>query len=61
MAKGTSRKELLAHLGPPSARVLIPEDGQLREIYSFAGGRKHLGWVRLVNGAVNSVKLDPES
>ena len=61
VAKGTSRKELLAHLGPPSARVLIPEDGQLREIYSFAGGRKHLGWVRLVNGAVNSVKLDPES
>ncbi len=58
--EGASRKQVLAHLGPPAARVLIPEEGRLREIYSFTGRGKHLGWVQLTDGTVSSVKLDPE-
>ena len=58
---GISRRQLFSRLGPPAARVLIPEEDRLREIDSFVAGGKHLGWVRLVNGAVNGVQLDPES
>ena len=56
---GTTRKALVARLGIPSARVIIPEEGQLREVYHFSTRGVHLGTVRLTNGEVNRVDIDP--
>ena len=56
---GTTREDLVARLGAPSARVLIPEDGQLREVYHFTAGGVHLGTVRLTDGEVSTIEVDP--
>ena len=56
---GTSRRDLVARLGTPSARVTIPEDGELREVYHFSSGQVHLGRVTLSNGSVANVEVDP--
>lgn len=56
---GTTRKQLVARLGPPSASILIPGDGQLREICHFIGRGVHLGKVRLTDGEVSAVEIDP--
>ncbi|MCP5120171.1 MAG: hypothetical protein GY953_55955, partial [bacterium] len=48
---GVSRGDLVARLGTPSSRVLIPGDGELHEVYHFNSGRQHLGRVTLTNGS----------
>ena len=52
---GTSREELLAALGKPSSRVMVPSDGGLLEIYSYLSQDGAAGSVRLTDGAVSSV------
>ncbi len=57
LQSGTEREELLARVGRPNARVVIPEDGCLREVYVFLGTDGHLGSVELEDGAVSEVRL----
>jgi hypothetical protein len=54
---GIEREQLLAALGRPSARVIIPEDGQLRELYLFSGSGMHLGTVELTDGSVSAINV----
>ena len=56
---GTTRTELVARLGNPSAKIVIPEDGQLREVYHYTGSGVHLGIIRLTDGTVSIVEVDP--
>lgn len=58
---GTSRRDLVARLGTPSSRVMIPEHGELREVYHFSSGQVHLGKVTLSNGSVANVEVDPRA
>ena len=54
---GEDRSTVLAHLGRPSVRIFIPEDGELREVYYFSGQGRHLGMVELSNGVVQTVTV----
>ena len=56
VAVGEQRDELL-QLGPPSARITMFEEGYLLEIFSYRKKEVLLGYVRLHDGAVNSVEL----
>jgi hypothetical protein len=56
---GTTREELISRLGKPSSRLSIPESGKLTELYHYAANGTHLGFVRLINGEVSTVQLDP--
>lgn len=56
---GTQRRDVVARLGTPSARIFIPEEGQLREVYLFDSRGTHLGRVNLTNGEVSNVVVDP--
>lgn len=53
---GNSRQEVVARLGAPAARVIIPDQG-LREVYLFNSHGTHLGKVTLTNGEVESVRV----
>lgn len=53
---GLSAAELEKLLGPPSFRMLMPEDGHLVEVLEYSAGRKPLGSVRLVDGKVAEVR-----
>lgn len=53
---GTSRQDVVARLGAPAARVIIPDQG-LREVYLFHSRGTHLGKVTLTNGEVQSVHV----
>lgn len=57
---GDSRANVVAQLGRPSARVLIPGEGELEEVYFYAGRGRHLGTVRLSDGKVNTVVVNGE-
>lgn len=55
---GAVRDEVLAKLGRPSARITIPEDGRLLEIYQYTDNGKVTGALRLTDGVVSSVRVD---
>lgn len=53
---GTTRRVVLAKLGPPASMVTIPDDGHLLETFKYVSGSNWIGTVRLDNGSV--VKVD---
>jgi len=55
---GEARDEIVARLGMPSARVIIPDAGHLEEIYLYSSRQAHLGKVTLVDGAVSAVNVE---
>lgn len=57
---GTSERDVLAALGVPASRVIIPDDdGHLRESYQFWAKGSPVGTVRLDNGYVVKVEARP--
>lgn len=54
---GQARDEVVARLGAPAARVIIPDGGHLQEVYLYNSRRTHLGKVVLVDGAVSAVNV----
>ena len=52
---GTTRDQLLASLGKPASRVMLPSDGALLEIYSYLSPSGPAGSIRLTDGTVSSV------
>jgi len=55
--EGFERAALIGRLGPPSVRIIIPEWGELREVYYFSGDGEHLGTVELADGQVQVVNI----
>ncbi len=55
VAPGMSRAELL-RLGAPASKIVMDENGQLLEIYSYRQNGEKIGGVRLHNGAVASIE-----
>ena len=55
VSAGMSRVDLL-RLGMPASKIVMDEDGQLVEIYSYRQNQQRIGTVRLSNGAVASVE-----
>ncbi|MBV9770260.1 MAG: hypothetical protein JOZ32_11865 [Bryobacterales bacterium] len=56
---GSTEKEVLAVLGPPSSRVIVPDDDHLRESFQYWSKGRPVGTVRLDNGRV--VQIETES
>lgn len=57
---GASEKDVLATLGVPASRVIIPDDdGHLRESYQYWANGSQVGTVRLDNGYVVKVEARP--
>ncbi|HYL78309.1 MAG TPA: hypothetical protein VEU96_29230 [Bryobacteraceae bacterium] len=55
---GFTEKEMIAVLGPPASRVVVPDDdGHLRESCQYWGDGKLLGVVRLNDGRVATVEV----
>lgn len=54
---GHARDEVVARLGAPAVRVIIPDGGHLQEVYLYNSRRTHLGKVTLVDGAVSAVNV----
>ena len=52
---GLKREELLAQLGTPSSKIMIPEDNQMVEVYRYRANGASLGSIRLVDGKVTEV------
>jgi|SRR5580698_1237371 hypothetical protein len=58
---GSTQKEVLAVLGPPSSKVVVPDDdGHLRETLQYWVKGKPLGTVRLDNGRVIQIETKPK-
>ncbi|MGA2882436.1 MAG: hypothetical protein ABSG13_26070 [Bryobacteraceae bacterium] len=58
---GSSQKEVLATLGPPSSRVVVPDDdGHLRETLQYRVNGNPMGIVRLDNGRVVQIETKPK-
>ena len=58
---GTTAEDMVAALGQPSSRLIIPDDdGHLREICQYWANGRVLGTVRLDNGQVASVEARPQ-
>jgi hypothetical protein len=58
---GSSQKEVLTVLGPPSSRVVVPDDdGHLRESLQYVVKGKPMGTVRLDNGRVVRIETKPK-
>ncbi len=55
---GAPRKEVLAKLGTPSARITIPDGDRLVEIYRYAAKGEGVGVLRLTDGVVSTVRVD---
>ena len=54
---GSTQKEVLAVLGPPSSRVVVPDDdGHLRETFQYWVKGSPMGTVRLDNGHVVQIE-----
>jgi hypothetical protein len=53
---GAPGAEVLAALGAPAARITIPEQGRLLEIFRYSARGQLLGTIRLENGQVVSVE-----
>ncbi len=59
---GTTEADLLAALGQPASRVIIPDDdGHLREICQYWANGRAIGTVRLDNGQVVTVDARREN
>lgn len=56
VAVGMTSEELLAALGQPSFRVVVPEEGRLVEICEYSSRGSPLGSVRMVDGKVTEVR-----
>ena len=54
---GAGRAEVLAQLGPPYSKIVIPEDSTTREIYRYRNGAAVVGTLELLDGKVDAVKL----
>ena len=58
---GSSQKEVLATLGPPSSRVVVPDDdGHLRETLQYRVNGNPMGIVRLDNGRAVQIETKPK-
>jgi hypothetical protein len=58
---GSTEKEVLAILGPPSSQVVVPEDdGHLRESLQYWVKGSPMGTVRLDNGRVVQIETKPK-
>jgi hypothetical protein len=58
---GSSLKEVLAVLGPPSSRIVVPDDdGHLRESFQYWVKGAPMGTVRLDNGRVVQIETKPQ-
>jgi hypothetical protein len=58
---GATQKEVLAVLGPPSSRVVVPDDdGHLRETLQYWVKGSPMGTVRLDNGRVVQIETRPK-
>jgi hypothetical protein len=58
---GSTVKEVLAVLGPPSSRVVVPDDdGHLRESLQYWVKGAPMGTVRLDNGRVVQIETRPK-
>jgi hypothetical protein len=54
---GSSEKEVLAVLGPPSSQIVVPDDdGHLRETFQYWVKGNPMGTVRLDNGRVVQIE-----
>lgn len=53
---GMTSDELLAVLGKPAFRVVLPEDGRLVEICEYTARGRQLGSIRVVDGKVAEVQ-----
>jgi hypothetical protein len=59
--EGSSAKEVLALLGPPSSRVVVPDDdGHLRETFQYWVKGTPTATVRLDNGRVVQIVTKPK-
>ena len=57
VAMGSTVKEVLQILGPPSSRVVVPDDdGHLRETFQYWVKGRPMGTVRLDNGRVIQIE-----
>jgi hypothetical protein len=54
---GVSAQNTIAALGRPSARISIPEEGRLLEIYQYSANGHVIGAVRLSGGVVSGVRI----
>lgn len=52
---GLRREELLASVGTPSSKIIIPEGAQMIEIYRYRANGGTLGAVKLLDGRVSEV------
>jgi hypothetical protein len=58
---GSTEKEVLAILGPPSSQVIVPDDdGHLRESLQYWVKASPMGTVRLDNGRVVQIETKPK-
>jgi hypothetical protein len=58
---GSTEKEVLAVLGPPSSQVVVPDDdGHLRESFQYWVKGKPMGTVRMDNGRVIQIETSPK-
>ena len=58
---GSTEKEVLAVLGPPSSQVVVPDDdGHLRESLQYWVKGSPMGTVRLDNGRVVQIETKPK-
>ena len=52
---GLKREDLLASVGTPSSKIIIPDGARMVEIYRYRANGETLGAVRLVDGKVSEV------
>jgi hypothetical protein len=52
---GMDWEEVRSLLGPPSSRLVVPEEGKLVEIHRYRTGQRELGRLRVVDGKVTEV------
>ncbi len=53
---GMDWEEVRALLGPPSSRLVLPEEGKLVEIHRYRAGQREVGRLRVVDGKVTEVQ-----
>ncbi len=57
---GSTEKEVLTALGPPSSSVVVPDDGHLRKSFKYWVKGTPMGTVRLDNGRVVQIETKPD-
>lgn len=58
---GSTAREVLQTLGPPSSRLVVPDDdGHLRETFQYWVKGAPMGTVRLDNGRVVQIETNPK-